>query len=164
MGGHITAALFLQEFLRKPTMIKNEKKLISEIINDEENDDENEVISDENEEENEEGEEEDAENAENSENVPSSSIKDDIIDVEERNAATSSEKASVMKEVAAQEVTQEIVDSLIPEFVRRPSTPWIHVDMAAYNMTDRPGRPKGGEAQGMRALYELIATKYGDSP
>ena len=44
------------------------------------------------------------------------------------------------------------------EFVE-PEIPWIHLDMMAWNATARPGRPEGGEAQGLRALYALIAEK-----
>lgn len=34
--------------------------------------------------------------------------------------------------------------------------PWIHVDLMAWNLKSRPGRPEGGEAQGMRAMFALI--------
>lgn len=37
---------------------------------------------------------------------------------------------------------------------------WIHVDMMAYNTTSTPGRPEGGEAMGMRALFEFIRQRY----
>ena len=43
-------------------------------------------------------------------------------------------------------------------------TPWIHIDVMAWNVGARPGRPAGGEAQGMRALYALIARRYGKKP
>ena len=33
---------------------------------------------------------------------------------------------------------------------------WVHVDFMAYNLRSLPGRPEGGEAMGMRALFELI--------
>lgn len=39
-------------------------------------------------------------------------------------------------------------------------TKWIHMDHMAYNTASRPGRPEGGEAMGMRALFELIQSKY----
>jgi leucyl aminopeptidase len=38
---------------------------------------------------------------------------------------------------------------------------WIHIDMMAWNPAARPGRPVGGEAQGMRALFRLIEGRYG---
>jgi len=44
------------------------------------------------------------------------------------------------------------------EFVE-PTIPWVHIDMMAWNPSARPGRPEGGEAQGLRALYALIAEK-----
>jgi len=33
---------------------------------------------------------------------------------------------------------------------------WAHVDVYAWNDSDRPGRPAGGEAQGLRAAYEML--------
>ncbi|MGB3294383.1 MAG: leucyl aminopeptidase family protein [Phormidesmis sp.] len=38
--------------------------------------------------------------------------------------------------------------------------PWIHVDFMAYNTRSRPGRPEGGEAMGMRALFALIKDRF----
>ncbi len=46
------------------------------------------------------------------------------------------------------------------EFVS-PATPWLHIDLMAWNNRDRPGKPQGGEAQAMRAIYALIAERYG---
>jgi leucyl aminopeptidase len=40
-----------------------------------------------------------------------------------------------------------------------PTIPWVHIDMMAWNPSARPGRPEGGEAQGLRALYALVAEK-----
>jgi len=37
--------------------------------------------------------------------------------------------------------------------------PWAHLDIMAWNPTERPGRPKGGEAMGIRALFALIAAR-----
>ena len=48
----------------------------------------------------------------------------------------------------------------LQEFVDR-TTPWIHFDIMAWNPTARPGRPIGGEAQGMRAVYALIERRFG---
>ncbi len=39
--------------------------------------------------------------------------------------------------------------------------PWIHMDFMAFNQASRPGRPEGGEAQGMRALYALLEDMFG---
>ena len=38
---------------------------------------------------------------------------------------------------------------------------WLHVDLYAWNPKDRPGRPLGAEAQGLRALYALIRHRFG---
>ncbi|MGE0120834.1 MAG: M17 family metallopeptidase [Dongiaceae bacterium] len=46
----------------------------------------------------------------------------------------------------------------LKEFVD-PGIPWAHIDMMAWNASARPGRPEGGEAQGLRAFYALIAEK-----
>ncbi len=39
-------------------------------------------------------------------------------------------------------------------------TPWIHLDIYAWNPTTRPGRPVGGEAMAIRALFALIAERF----
>ncbi|MCU0893662.1 MAG: leucyl aminopeptidase family protein [Rhodospirillales bacterium] len=46
------------------------------------------------------------------------------------------------------------------EFVG-PATSWIHIDAMAWNVSARPGRPEGGEASALRALYALIAARFG---
>ncbi|MEE8499304.1 MAG: leucyl aminopeptidase family protein [Kiloniellales bacterium] len=43
----------------------------------------------------------------------------------------------------------------LAEFVR-PETPWVHLDIMAWNLATRPGRPEGGEAMGLRAVYALV--------
>ncbi len=43
----------------------------------------------------------------------------------------------------------------LQEFVK-PEVPWIHIDFMAWNLRNLPGRPEGGEAMGMRALFGLI--------
>jgi len=40
------------------------------------------------------------------------------------------------------------------------STPWLHLDTYAWNDADRPGRPRGGEAMGLRAVFELLGQRY----
>jgi len=39
--------------------------------------------------------------------------------------------------------------------------PWAHFDIMAWNTSTRPGRPEGGDAQAMRAVYSLIAERFG---
>jgi leucyl aminopeptidase len=37
---------------------------------------------------------------------------------------------------------------------------WAHLDLFAWNAESRPGRPKGGEATGLRALLRAIETRF----
>ncbi|MGH6933327.1 MAG: leucyl aminopeptidase family protein [Dongiaceae bacterium] len=46
----------------------------------------------------------------------------------------------------------------LQEFVE-PGVPWIHIDMMAWNTRQQPGRPEGGEAVTVRALYAMIAER-----
>jgi len=41
---------------------------------------------------------------------------------------------------------------------------WAHFDIYGWTPTPRPGFPKGGEAQGIRALYALLRSRYGQCP
>ena len=40
-------------------------------------------------------------------------------------------------------------------------TPWLHFDIMAFNTRARPGRPKGGEALGLRALFGALEKRFG---
>jgi leucyl aminopeptidase len=48
----------------------------------------------------------------------------------------------------------------LAEFVG-PSIPWAHIDLMAWNIEGRPGRPEGGEAMGLRAAYGLLTERFG---
>ncbi|MBW8369256.1 MAG: leucyl aminopeptidase family protein, partial [Arenimonas sp.] len=37
---------------------------------------------------------------------------------------------------------------------------WTHVDVYSWNDTDRPGKPAGGEAQGLRAAWQLLKARF----
>ncbi|HEY9163059.1 MAG TPA: leucyl aminopeptidase family protein, partial [Magnetovibrio sp.] len=39
---------------------------------------------------------------------------------------------------------------------------WAHLDMMAWNQASQPGRPEGGEAMGLRALYAMLHDRYAD--
>ena len=48
-------------------------------------------------------------------------------------------------------------------FLRRfvaKATAYVHFDVFAWTPVARPGRPRGGEAQGMRALFTMIRERY----
>ncbi len=38
---------------------------------------------------------------------------------------------------------------------------WAHFDIPAWTDRPKPGRRKGGEASGLRAMYAVIAERYG---
>ncbi len=40
------------------------------------------------------------------------------------------------------------------------SIAWTHLDVYAWNDADRPGHPRGGEAQGLRAHLEFLRRRY----
>lgn len=52
-----------------------------------------------------------------------------------------------------------ITAALFLQEFTRPDIPWIHIDLMAYNIRSLPGRPEGGEAMGIRAVFELIKRK-----
>jgi leucyl aminopeptidase len=37
---------------------------------------------------------------------------------------------------------------------------WAHLDVYAWNDSDRPGKPAGGEAQGLRAAYAMLKARF----
>jgi len=41
------------------------------------------------------------------------------------------------------------------------SVPWAHLDTFAWRPTTKPGRPKGGDALGLRASFELLRRRFG---
>jgi leucyl aminopeptidase len=48
------------------------------------------------------------------------------------------------------------LERFVPE-----SQAWMHLDTYAWNDADRPGRPRGGEAMGLRAFFAFLAARYG---
>lgn len=38
--------------------------------------------------------------------------------------------------------------------------PWMHFDMMAWNLRSKPGRPQGGEAMALRALFGYLKEKF----
>jgi leucyl aminopeptidase len=47
----------------------------------------------------------------------------------------------------------------LAEFVS-PHTSWAHLDIFAANLLARPGRPEGGDATALRALYAYLRRRY----
>ena len=38
---------------------------------------------------------------------------------------------------------------------------WAHFDLMAWNLKTQPGRPEGGEAMAMRAVFAWLERRYG---
>ncbi|MBM3732821.1 MAG: leucyl aminopeptidase family protein [Acidimicrobiia bacterium] len=57
-----------------------------------------------------------------------------------------------------------ITAALFLERFVESSVPWVHLDIMAWNVAASPGHPEGGEAMGMRALFALLADRYGRGP
>jgi len=47
------------------------------------------------------------------------------------------------------------LDHFVPE-----ALDWLHLDIYAWNLGDRPGRPAGGEVQGIRAIWSWLESVY----
>jgi leucyl aminopeptidase len=50
----------------------------------------------------------------------------------------------------------------LQEFVPE-SVPWVHFDLMAWNLKSRPGRPEGGEAMALRAVFNYLENRFGKS-
>ncbi len=72
-----------------------------------------------------------------------------------------SSKIADMNNVTADGFAGSITAALfLKRFVSRAKS-WAHFDIFAWNPSDRPHGPAGGEAQGIRALEKVIARRYG---
>jgi leucyl aminopeptidase len=47
----------------------------------------------------------------------------------------------------------------LSKFVEQAKS-WLHLDIFAWNPKERPGRPEGGEAHSVRALFALLTERY----
>lgn len=47
----------------------------------------------------------------------------------------------------------------LQEFIEA-DTPWVHFDVMAWNNRKLPGRPVGGEAMGLRALFDYLENRF----
>lgn len=50
------------------------------------------------------------------------------------------------------------LDAFVPA-----SIDWLHIDLMAWNLHSRPGRPRGGEAMGLRAVFAYLKNRYGET-
>ncbi len=50
----------------------------------------------------------------------------------------------------------------LQEFIEN-DTPWLHFDVMAWNNRKLPGRPVGGEAMGLRAVFSYLQSRYNNA-
>jgi leucyl aminopeptidase len=53
-----------------------------------------------------------------------------------------------------------ITAALFLEYFVTDETDWVHIDTWAWNQGARPGRPSGGEAIGLRAVFHYLEKRY----
>jgi leucyl aminopeptidase len=53
-----------------------------------------------------------------------------------------------------------ITAALFLEYFVEADIPWVHIDTFGWNQADRPGRPQGGEALGLRAVFSYLKKRY----
>ena len=68
-----------------------------------------------------------------------------------------------LNNIAESSFAGAIVAALYLDAFVAEGTPWVHIDTYAWNQKSRPGRPEGGEALGLRALYSLIEKRFPDA-
>ena len=54
-----------------------------------------------------------------------------------------------------------IVAALFLQHFIHTSIPWVHFDVMAWNVANKPGKPEGGEAMGLRTMIEYLGNTYG---
>jgi len=65
-----------------------------------------------------------------------------------------------LNHIAPNPLAGAIYGALFLQRFVRAQTKWLHLDVYAWNGKSRPGRPEGGEAQSMRALFALLEERY----
>ena len=70
-------------------------------------------------------------------------------------------KIADLNNVASSTFAGSIFGALFLKRFVGDSTPWLHVDLYAWNSKDRPGRSVGAEAQAVRAAYRYLVQRYG---
>ena len=70
-------------------------------------------------------------------------------------------KAADMNNISGSPYGGAIIAALFLDRFAEGAKAWAHIDLMAWNPSARPGRPEGGEAQGIRAAFKLIIDRYG---
>ena len=64
-----------------------------------------------------------------------------------------------LNNVSSQPFAGAIIAALFLRRFLAPGTTWLHLDTYAWNDAARPGRPEGGEAQGIRAVCSAVSER-----
>lgn len=75
-------------------------------------------------------------------------------------ASIDSEIADVRNDSAAWAQAGSVTAALFLQKFAPTTGAWAHMDIFAWNSRARPGHPEGGEAQAMRACYEMLKRRY----
>ena len=75
-------------------------------------------------------------------------------------AALDSEIADVRNDSAAWAQAGSITAALFLQKFAPATGAWAHLDIFAWNPRARPGKPEGGEAQALRACFEMLDRRY----
>ena len=74
--------------------------------------------------------------------------------------AVESELADLRNDAADWAQAGSVTAALFLQRFAPESGSWVHLDIFAWNNRARPGFPHGGEAQGLRALFEVLKRRY----
>jgi leucyl aminopeptidase len=75
-------------------------------------------------------------------------------------AALETEIADLRNDSAAWAQAGSVTAALFLQRFAPTTGAWAHMDIFAWNPRAQPGRPEGGEAQGLRACFELLSRRY----
>ena len=70
-------------------------------------------------------------------------------------------KVADLNNIAAGGMAGSIICALFLKRFVSTAKSWLHFDIYAWTPAAKPGRPEGGECQAARALYALLARRYG---
>ena len=75
-------------------------------------------------------------------------------------ASLDSEIADVRNDSAPWAQAGSVTAALFLQKFAPTTGAWAHLDVFAWNPRNRPGWPEGGEAQGLRAAFEMLSRRY----
>lgn len=70
-------------------------------------------------------------------------------------------KCADMNNISSESYGGAITAALFLQTFVEKSIPWVHFDVMAWNSRALPSRPEGGEAMGMRAVFDFLRKRYG---